>query len=183
MEVKASRFLAEGFPLYDSSEVRKVLKAQKQKYKTASHVVHAFSIGTKAEILGSSDDGEPAGTSGPAALTVIRSKNITNTLVTITRWFGGTLLGTGGLVKAYSSATKSLLENARLEEIIEKRTIEITLDYAEYHILERSLSEQGFVCEAKEFSAKVMLKGWIAEKNFESFRRLLLNATNGRLVL
>ena len=76
------------------------VKSQKAKYADATHVVHAFVIGPGAEVMGMSDDGEPSGTAGRPALDVLRGRGCTNTVLTITRWFGGTLLGTGGLVKA-----------------------------------------------------------------------------------
>ena len=91
---------------------RDLVKAQKSKYADATHVVHAFVIGSGAEILGMSDDGEPSGTAGRPTLDVLKGRGCTNTLITITRWFGGTLLGTGGLVKAYSGGAKQVIQKA-----------------------------------------------------------------------
>lgn len=181
LEIKASRFLAEGFPVSLGTEARQLIKNQKAKYKTASHVVHAFSLGANAEILGSSDDGEPAGTSGAPALQVIKNYPISNILVTVTRWFGGTLLGTGGLVKAYSGAVKQLLEHAEIEALIEKVFLEFTLEYSEYHGIKNSFTKYCFFCTETTFSNHVALKGFIPKKTFESFRVFLRNATTGRV--
>ena len=94
LEIKKSRFLAEVFPVLSQAEARSLLKQQKEKYEDATHVVHGFVLGPAAEILGMSDDGEPAGTAGRPVLDVLKGRNCTNILLTVTRWFGGTLLGT-----------------------------------------------------------------------------------------
>ena len=112
LEIKKSRFLAEAFPVSSQSEARNLLKAQKERYDDATHVVHGLVLGNAAEILGMSDDGEPAGTAGRPVLDVVKGRGCTNILVTVTRWFGGTLLGTGGLVKAYGDSAKAVLDNA-----------------------------------------------------------------------
>lgn len=183
LEIKRSLFFAEGFPVTNTSEVREIIKAQRTKYKDARHVVHAFSVGKNAEVLGSSDDGEPAGTAGAPTLKVIQGVQVTNILVTITRWFGGILLGTGGLVKAYSEATKGLLDSASLEKIIEKIPLDFSLDYAEYNLVQNSLAEFGFETESTDFGTSVALKGYIPEKQLKNFALFLKNATNGRVDL
>lgn len=107
--VKNSKFLAEAFPCKSATQARALIASQKEKYKKASHLVHAFVIGPKCEIMGKSDNGEPSGTAGEPCLNVLRHSNLTDILVTIARWFGGTKLGTGGLVKAYTQSTKEVL--------------------------------------------------------------------------
>ena len=123
--IKGSRFLSELFPCESQSMARDLVKAQKSKYADATHVVHAFVIGSGAEVLGMSDDGEPSGTAGRPTLDVLKGRGCTNTLITITRWFGGTLLGTGGLVKAYSGGAKQVIQKADelglFEELVEKK--------------------------------------------------------------
>lgn len=182
-EIKRSRFLAEGFPVSDANEARRIIKRQKEKYKNATHVVHAFSIGKNAEVLGSSDDGEPAGTAGAPALKVVQSMHVTNVLITITRWFGGILLGTGGLVKAYSEAAKQLLESTHLEPIIEKCSVDFSLSYAEYHTVKNALA--GFELEAlrTDFGTLVDVYAVLPQKNFAVFSDYIKNATNGRVQL
>ena len=96
--IKHSRFIAEVFPVENQAAARELLKEQKQKYFDSTHVVHAFVIGKNAEILGMSDDGEPSGTAGRPVLDVLKGSGCTNIILTVTRYFGGTLLGTGGLV-------------------------------------------------------------------------------------
>ena len=125
--IKGSRFLSELFPCDSQAGARELVKAQKAKYADATHVVHAFVIGPGAEVMGMSDDGEPSGTAGRPALDVLRGHACTNTVLTITRWFGGTLLGTGGLVKAYGNGAKGVLaaadEAGLFEELVAKKKI------------------------------------------------------------
>src|SRR5574344_183749 len=97
-----------------------LLHELKIQYADATHVVHAFVTGTFGEVNGMSDDGEPAGTAGRPVLEVLKGSNITNVLLTVTRYFGGTLLGTGGLVKAYGDCAKLAIEQAHQQNAIEE---------------------------------------------------------------
>ena len=130
--VKKSRFIAEIFPVKNQQDVRALLKAQKQKYADSSHVVHAFALGKNAEIMGMSDDGEPAGTAGRPVLAVLKGSGCTDILLTVTRYFGGTLLGTGGLVKAYTQAAQSVLALAHTEVFAEREEFGLRLSYEDY---------------------------------------------------
>ena len=115
IEVKRSRFLAEIFPVFSQKEARSLLKAQKEKHKEASHVVHAFAVGD-SQVCGCSDDGEPSGTAGRPVLNALKGAQLTDCMITVTRWFGGTLLGTGGLSRAYADAAKLALAAAKTKE-------------------------------------------------------------------
>ena len=130
--VKGSRFLSELLPCESQAEAREILKSQKTKYADATHVVHAFIVGKNAEVMGMSDDGEPGGTAGRPVLDVLKGSGCTNVILTVTRWFGGTLLGTGGLVKAYGNGAKDVIEKARaenaFEELVEKSTFKFKTD-------------------------------------------------------
>ena len=127
--IKGSRFLAESFIISSQNQVREILKSQKQKYSDSTHVVHAFVAGKNGEIMGMSDDGEPSGTAGRPMLDVLKGRNCTNLLITVTRWFGGTLLGTGGLVHAYGDCTKSVLEIRVGDERTKKTPTSAYIDY------------------------------------------------------
>ena len=115
IEVKRSRFLAEIFPVFSQKEARELLKAQKEKHKGATHVVHAFAVGA-AQLCGCSDDGEPSGTAGRPVLNALKGARLTDCMITVTRWFGGALLGTGGLARAYADAAKSVIAAAKVRE-------------------------------------------------------------------
>lgn len=139
--VKKSRFLSEGFVVESPEYAREILKKQKQKYKDARHVVHAFVIGKEKSISGSSDDGEPKGTAGRPALLVLQHSSVTNIMITITRWFGGILLGTGGLVKAYTDSVKGLLEVASLKELKSEKCLKIVCSYSEADFIKNILEK------------------------------------------
>lgn len=126
---KKSRFIATVKPVSSESEAYAFIESVKKKYWDARHNCHAFVIGMHQEITRCSDDGEPAGTAGKPMLDVLLGQNLHNTAVVVTRYFGGTLLGTGGLVRAYSKAvTEGLLESTIIEKIPGCR-IQVTTDY------------------------------------------------------
>ena len=130
--IKNSRFISEVFPVETQAQAREKLHEVKQKYFDATHVVHAFSVGLKSETFGMSDDGEPSGTAGRPVLDVLKGSGITNILLTVTRYFGGTLLGTGGLVHAYSESAKEVLSICKAEPYVEKSSFSFSCGYDLY---------------------------------------------------
>ncbi|MFT0847762.1 YigZ family protein [Actinomycetaceae bacterium L2_0104] len=118
IEVKRSRFLAEISRVSSPEEARSKINARKNEMPDARHHCTAFAVGTadSAPVLHSSDDGEPSGTAGRPMLDVLRGIPLLDVVAIVTRYFGGTLLGTGGLVRAYSDAVKECLESVRLME-------------------------------------------------------------------
>ena len=111
---KKSRFIAQVFPIETQEEALEIIEKTKKKYSDARHNCFAFSVGMNPPVLRFSDDGEPNGTAGKPILEVILGEEINNILVIVTRYFGGTLLGTGGLVRAYTQATAQAIEKAKL---------------------------------------------------------------------
>lgn len=185
--IKGSRFLSELFPCQSQAAARDLVKAQKNKYADSTHVVHAFVIGPGAEILGMSDDGEPSGTAGRPTLDVLKGFGCTNTLVTITRWFGGTLLGTGGLVKAYSGGAKGVLQKAEsqelFEELVEKRDFSFTCDYSLLKLIKLNMEQFALYDVSEDFGESVKLSGKIRADQFEAFAAKLLDLSNGKINL
>lgn len=156
---------------------RDLLKKQKQKYKDARHVVHAFVIGKEKSILGSSDDGEPKGTAGRPALLVLQHAPITNIMVTITRWFGGVLLGTGGLVKAYTDSTKALLDVAILKELATEKCLKIICSYNEGDYVKNVLEKNNVIIVNKNYTQNVEYFVKINEENKKALVEYLYNNT------
>ncbi len=111
---KKSRFIAQVFPVETEEEAAGIIEETKKKYWDARHNCYAFVLGAGGEISRCSDDGEPSGTAGRPILEVILGKGLRNVLVIVTRYFGGTLLGTGGLVRAYSAATQAGIEASQV---------------------------------------------------------------------
>jgi uncharacterized YigZ family protein len=120
---KGSKFLAFAFPVEDEQEINQHRTELKKKYFDARHHVYAFCMGADQSIFRASDDGEPSNSSGPPVLGQIRSFGLTNILIVVVRYFGGTKLGVPGLINAYKSASKDALENA----VIIEKNVEIAL--------------------------------------------------------
>lgn len=175
--IKKSRFLSEGFLVESPEYAREILKAQKQKYKDARHVVHAFIIGEERSISGSSDDGEPKGTAGRPALLVLQHSHITNIMVTITRWFGGVLLGTGGLVKAYTDSTKALLDIAILKELKQEKHLKIICSYNEADLIKNVLEKNNASIHDKVYTQNVEYLVKIPEENTKALVDYLYDNT------
>ena len=183
--IKGSRFLSELFPCDSQAGARELVKAQKAKYADATHVVHAFVIGPGAEVMGMSDDGEPSGTAGRPALDVLRGRACTNTVLTITRWFGGTLLGTGGLVKAYGNGAKGVLaaadEAGLFEELVAKKDFSFTTDYSLYKLIKNNMELFHISSLTEDFSTEIKITGQIHESEYQVFISKLLDISNGRI--
>lgn len=112
IEIKRSRFLARLEPVSDEETARAVVEEERSKYWDARHHCSAFVLGPSSDVRRSSDDGEPSGTAGMPMLEVLTGRELTDVVAVVTRWFGGTLLGTGGLVRAYSEAVSAALDVA-----------------------------------------------------------------------
>jgi uncharacterized YigZ family protein len=111
---KGSRFLAFGFPVKNEEEIRNILAGLRKKYHDARHHCYAYRLGASGETYRVNDDGEPSGTAGKPILGQLLANNLSHVLVVVVRYFGGTLLGTGGLITAYRSATADMIAHAKI---------------------------------------------------------------------
>lgn len=127
---KKSRFIATVYPVESEEAAIELIEAHKKKYWDARHNCYAYIIGKNSELMRFSDDGEPSGTAGKPILEVIKGSELTNVLVVVTRYFGGVLLGTGGLVRAYSSATLTGIAAGRILTVRLMHKYCIRLDYS-----------------------------------------------------
>ena len=181
LTVKNSRFVAEAFPVQSHAGARDLLKAQKAKYTDARHVVHALAVGAAKEVLGMSDDGEPAGTAGRPVLDVLNGRDCTNILLTVTRWFGGILLGTGGLVRAYGDSAKMVLDAAEFEPLVARRQFSFSVPYNLYdnarHIMQSGRFHLSDVGES--FAEFVSVSGSIFSDEAGEFAALLRDMSRG----
>ncbi len=126
---KGSKFLSFAHPVKSLEEIKVILDRYKKEYYDSRHVCYAYMLGAERNIFRANDDGEPSGTAGRPILGQINSYNLTNILVIVVRYFGGVLLGTGGLVTAYKEATIEALENAVIVEKKFKKTFLLEFDY------------------------------------------------------
>ena len=159
----------------------------RKQYWDARHNCTAMIIGRHGEITRCSDDGEPSGTAGRPMLDVLKDSGITDILLTVTRYFGGTLLGTGGLVKAYGECAKSVIakaieENA-VEELVEKTEFCFSCDYGLYETLKRQIKDFKLYDVQESYSDTVTLKGKILSEQFKTFSDKIKNISSGKIIL
>lgn len=141
IEVKRSRFIAIALPVKDTDSIKEHIQRTRAEHPQANHVVHAAVLGPQGTQFSMSDDHEPKNTAGRPVLEILKGSGITDILVMVVRYFGGTLLGTGGLVKAYGDAAKAVLDVLKTEELIEKSTLSIIIGYDLYDQVKIILAE------------------------------------------
>lgn len=185
--VKNSIFISELTPCSSQKEAREIVKSKKSEYAGASHTVHAFITGLNAEVMGMSDDGEPTGTAGRPILDVLKGRKCTNLVLTVTRWFGGTLLGTGGLVKAYGSCAKSVIEKADalglLAPYVEEHPFRFECSYTECETIRRALAAFNITGLQETFGERVDFAGNIRADEYESLAAKLRDISGGKIKL
>ena len=171
---KKSRFIANLIYVENEEQVQDKIKEIKKKYYDARHNCFAYRVLEDKNILQrSSDDGEPSGTAGSPMLNILEKNNIVNVLVVVTRYFGGILLGTGGLVKAYSEATIKGIEN---NELIEKEygyEVKISVPYTSMQKIEYFLKINNISIINKEFLEKVIIFADLTYQDYEKITKEL----------
>jgi uncharacterized YigZ family protein len=155
----------------------------KKKYWDASHNCSAFVIGSRGEITRCSDDGEPSGTAGRPMLEVLLGEEIRNIAVVVTRYFGGTLLGTGGLVRAYSQAVKAGLEHCVTGTMVNGAELGITTDYNGIGRVLYILGQEGITPDKSDYGAEVSLTVQVPLADVEKLSKEITEATNGRALI
>lgn len=183
LNVKNSRFLAEAFIVGNAEAARERLREQKERFSDASHVVHAFVVGPEGNVMGCSDDGEPSGTSGRPVLEVLKGSGVTNVILTVTRWFGGTKLGTGGLVKAYTESAQGVVALMRTHELVAMSRFGMEVQYGLYEQAKKLLAAHGAEIQAEEFGEGVSMSGRLRESEVEPLSVQLRDLSRGRILL
>ena len=176
---KKSRFIATVRPVESEDEAVSFINETKKKYWDARHNCSAFVIGKRQELTRCSDDGEPAGTAGRPMLDVLLKENIHNAAIVVTRYFGGVLLGTGGLVRAYQQATKAGLSAS---EIIEKKdgaVLFIRTDYTVIGRLQYLFAQEKITVMDTAYEADVLVKAVIPENDKKRIEKTIIEQTNG----
>jgi uncharacterized YigZ family protein len=174
---KKSRFIGNIFPVCDEEEVRSILASLKSKYKDAGHHCYGYIIGNKE---GFSDDGEPSGTAGKPILATLRGSGLNNVLIVVTRYFGGTLLGTGGLVRAYSESTKTAIEHAKRITLIYGYKVMIQIDYSYLKKLQYLLEQKNIRQLESTFTEVVNITVEISEDKLSILEDLVIELTAGK---
>ena len=176
---KKSRFIATVRPVESEEEAIAFINEMKKKYWDARHNCSAFVIGEKQELTRCSDDGEPAQTAGRPMLDVLLKEGITNVAVVVTRYFGGVLLGTGGLVRAYQ---KSVQEGLSASKVIEKRCgflLYINTDYNGVGKLQYLFGQKGISIVESEYAVDVRITTLVPEERKQEIEKAIIEQTNG----
>lgn len=150
---KKSKFIAEAMPVESEDDALIFLDEVRKKYRDASHHVFAYRIGNIERM---SDDGEPNGTAGVPILEMLKAEGLNNLIVVVTRYFGGTLLGTGGLVRSYGHSAKSAVLSAQIIEKLLYDMYEVTISYGFWGKLQYEASTKGYYIYKTEFSENVV---------------------------
>ena len=178
--VRKSRFIAIAIPISSLEQVKDIVKGVWKEHEGATHVVHAAVAGPSGTMYSCSDDREPKNTAGRPALEVLKGSGITDIVVCIVRYFGGTLLGTGGLVKAYGDSVKEVLKVVRCEQIVPRSTFSILTGYEFYDRLKRSLGEWDITGLEEDFTQGITITGNIADAQKDDFEKTFGAITMGR---
>ena len=177
---KKSRFIANVKSVETVEEAQAYIEEMRKKYWDARHNCSAFSVGTERVITRCSDDGEPGGTAGKPILEVISGSGIHNIVVVVTRYFGGVLLGTGGLVRAYSKAVQEGLAASKV--ILKQKGIalKITTDYIGLGKIQYIAGERNILVLDSEYTDKVVMKLLVPVQDVGSVQKAITEGTNGR---
>ena len=176
---KGSKFLSFAFHIDDEDEADAIRKDFKKKYYDATHVVYAFRLGAEGQQIRAADDGEPSGSSGLPVLNTIKSKNITNVIVLVVRYFGGTKLGIPGLIDAYSQAAAMALDAAETEERLVTEIIDVIVPYSQMNYVMRIVKENDLQIAEMGGSTDCEIK-ILVRKNLKNNILELLNK-NGKI--
>ena len=180
---KKSRFIATVRPVETEEEALAFIEEMKKKYWDARHNCYVYSVGMNREATRCSDDGEPGGTAGKPILEVIKGRDLTDILVVVTRYFGGVLLGTGGLVRAYTDATIEGLSNADLVTVTYMQKLNVEVDYNTIGKLKYILSTDGIMICDETYTDKVSVVIAIPVPDTDKVTDKLVDFTGGRAII
>ena len=180
---KKSRFIATVLPVKSEEEALTFIEAMRKKYWNATHNCFAYVIGEHFQVQRCSDDGEPSGTAGKPMLDVLLGEEIHDVVVVVTRYFGGTLLGTGGLVRAYSGATKEGLLASKVIAKLYGKKYSIQTDYTGLGKIQYILGQRGLTVLDSVYTDKVELEVLLPVEEVKVVLEEITEGTNGQAVL
>ena len=179
---KRSRFIGRVWQVNTEEEAQAHLSATRAAHRDANHNVYAYII-RETGVIRYSDAGEPQGTAGLPVLNVFSKEEVTNVLCVVTRYFGGTLLGAGGLVRAYAQAAKMALDAAGISVVRMWREMLLACNYAQYERLSKIAGDQGAVIEATDFGADVTLTLLVPMAEADAFCAHMTDVSAGTALL
>lgn len=179
---KKSKFITHVKPVTSEAEALEFLQKMRSEYSDATHNVYAYII-DENNIFRYSDDGEPGGTAGMPVLDTIRKEGLVDVAVVVTRYFGGTLLGTGGLVHAYGGACRMGLENAGIITRVLCDTVSARVDYTLVGKMQHKIATDGYILEETVFENEVEFRVCLRKEEVEKFRTDITELTGGRAII
>lgn len=179
--INRSRFIGRCFPIQTEEDALAHLAAIRKQHYDATHNCYAYRIGTRGETARFSDDGEPSGTAGMPMMEVLTANGVTNVLCIVTRYFGGILLGAGGLVRAYSRGAAEAVRAAGVLHYIPGTALEFTVDYARYGAVEAYVRANAQV-DALDFAEAVRIRVLVEDAVADGFAAEIVERTDGRSV-
>lgn len=175
---KGSKFLGFAIPVNSENTIRETLQQYRKEYYDSRHVCYAYMLGAEKKIFNASDGGEPAHTAGDPILNEIRSSGLSNILVIVVRYFGGTKLGKPGLIAAYKESAADALRNAKVIEVVETENLPIVFEYSETNEVNSLVNELGAQISSQRFEAKCFMELAVpkskikeAERKLERYRK------------
>lgn len=180
---KKSVFIGAVASVHSEEEALEFIAQKKKQYYDARHNCFAYVIGDRDEIVRSSDDGEPSGTAGKPMLDVILGAHLHNVVVVVTRYFGGVLLGTGGLVRAYSQATSEGIKAATLVERYYGKPLSLTVDYTLLGKMQYILKERDVFISDTVYDANVTILAYVESESVSALEKEIINQSGGQTQL
>ncbi len=181
IEVKRSRFRCRIEPVTTEEQARAVIEEERKRYWDARHHCSAFVLGPAADVQRSNDDGEPSGTAGAPMLEVLRGREVSDVVAVVTRWFGGVLLGAGGLVRAYSDAVRAGLDEAGVRQRRLLNLYDVDVPHADAGKLENGLRAHDVAVLGVDYGAQARMHLAVPAPEATALPRLLAELTGGTL--
>ena len=179
-EDRKSVFIGYAMPIKSEAEALDLISSVKKKYPDARHWVYAYVL-RENSIMRYTDDREPQGTAGMPVLDVIRKNGVVDAVIVVVRYFGGILLGTGGLVHAYTEAALGALRSAKIIRYDTYAKISMEVGYSDYQKIGATLAEFDFYADDTEYSDNVSIVGKVKADLYENLEKKLAEATSGRI--
>ena len=183
LTVKRSKFIANIYGCAQREEAEKIIKSVKTKYYDAKHNCYAYicnGLNQQTKVEKYSDDGEPNGTAGKPIMDILKYNNLTNCVLVVTRYFGGILLGTGGLTHAYSDSANLCIKSANLKKLYLCAFFNTEISYSELSVIENLLLKYNGVILDKEFGSNIKITVALKKENEEAFLLETANRLNGK---
>lgn len=172
LKEKGSKFFSYAFYVENEEDIKQKLEILKKKYHDARHHCYAWRLGAEKQDFRANDDGEPSNSAGKPILGQIESKNLSNVLVVVVRYFGGTLLGVGGLIQAYKKSAKAALEDSKIKEQYIFRIYQLDFPYEQTNIVMKVLKDQDIEQYDQSFEMKCSLKIKVKRSQYQNLEKI-----------